>query len=425
MRTIFEAQVEPLLAAGFVITASLWLVLSVWVVIDRMRYDRGQRKLRIIHRSVSDPRLVELSYAERAAFLKQLLDRLPARTIYRMAGDDELPAWVREECARMALAVIGLPQMLRDATPHRGARRKWRRISALHVLLHARPSAIHALLRAALADPDADVASAAATVLQRIGDERAAQILIEGLRTSRLPASRIAARLERLTIPLDQLLRPVLADERPEMRYWAATLLRDHHDEDGLAAAIMPLVDDDDAPVRKAALMTLGAMVPLGVARVATRRLTDPAPFVRSAAVRALAQAGERTPDRARRKAIAASVCPLLADREWTVRAAAKDALVRLGPGVWREVAAELSSSDGFARNGAAEVLQNLGVLDWTLRGIASGAHPTDEAVDVLRRALHEGGVAMSRAAALRSKDEPIGGVDDLLKTLRLQGALS
>ena len=129
MRTIFEAQVEPLLAAGFVITAALWLVLSVWVVIDRMRYDRGQRKLRIIHRSVSDPRLVELSYAERAAFLKQLLDRLPARTIYRMAGDDELPAWVREECARMALAVIGLPQMLRDATPHRGARRKWRRIS--------------------------------------------------------------------------------------------------------------------------------------------------------------------------------------------------------------------------------------------------------------------------------------------------------
>ena len=92
----------------------------------------------------------------------------------------------RRGCARSARGwpstVIGLPQALRDATPHRGARRKWRRISALHVLLHARPTAIHALLRVALADADADVASAAATVLQRIGDRRAAEILIEGLR---------------------------------------------------------------------------------------------------------------------------------------------------------------------------------------------------------------------------------------------------
>src|SRR4029079_2023332 len=97
---------EPLLAAGFVITAALWLVLSVWVVIDRMRYDRGQRKLRIINRSVSDPRLVELSYAERAAFLKQLLDRLPARTIYRMAGGDELPALRPREWAARAPRVM-------------------------------------------------------------------------------------------------------------------------------------------------------------------------------------------------------------------------------------------------------------------------------------------------------------------------------
>jgi len=205
----------------------------------------------------------------------------------------------------------------------------------------------------------------------------------------------------------------------------AATLLRNHVDEGGLAAAIMPLVDDPDAPVRKAALLTLGAMLPQGVTRVATRRLSDPAPFVRSAAILALAQVGERSPDRARRRAIASSITPLLADREWGVRAAAKDALVRLGPGTWREVAAQLSSPDGFARNGAAEVLQNLGVLDWTLRGIASGAQPTDEAVDVLRRALREGGVVMSKAAALRSKDEPIPGVEQLLRTLQLEGAFA
>jgi HEAT repeat protein len=425
MRTFLEVQVEPLLAQGFVITTSLWLALSGWVVVDRMRYDRRERELKLIRRSLADARLAELSASERASVVRQMLDRVTTGVIYRMAGDDELPAWVREECARMSLEVLGLPRMLRDATPHRGARRKWRRISALHALAYARPNAIHALLRAALADADADVASAAATVLQRIGDRRAAEILIEGLRSARLPASRIAARLERFPIPLGELLRPLLMDARPEARYWAATMLRNHLDEDGLAAAIMPLVDDPDAPVRKAALLTLGSMLAEGASRVATRRLGDPAPFVRSAAIHALAQVGERSPDRARRQAIASSIVPALADREWTVRASAKDALVRLGPTTWREVAAQLSSSDGFARNGAAEVLQNLGVLDWTLRGIASGVRPTDEAVDVLRRALREGGVVMADAAALRSKAEPIQGVDELLRTLQLEGAAS
>ena len=88
-------------------------------------------------------------------------------------------------------------------------------------------------------------------------------------------------------------------------------------------------------------------------------------------------------------------------------------------------MAAQLSSNDAFARNGAAEVLQNLGVLDWTLRGIASGVRPTDEALDVLKRALREGGVAMADAAALRTKSEPIPDIHELLRSFDLQGAAS
>src|SRR5205085_10381706 len=99
-------------------------------------------------------------------------------------------------------------------------------------------------------------------------------------------------------------------------------------------------------------------MPPHAVARSSKRPHSDSAPYVPSAAIRALSHAGEQSPDRARRKAISSSTTPLLADREWTVRASAKDALVRLGPGTRREVAAQLSSADGFARNGAAEVLQ-------------------------------------------------------------------
>ena len=425
MDATLASRVEPLLGQGFAAVASLWLVMSSWVVVDRVRHDRRHDRLRSIQRAMSDPTLAALPALERAAAVREMLTHLPTSVAYRMTGDTELAPWVREACGRYALELIGLGRMLRDAEPHKGAQRKWRRISALHALVYARPDSIHALLRAALADADADVASAAASVLLRIGDARAAEILIGGLRSARLPASRIAARLARFTIPIDHLLRPLLTSPRAEARYWAVTLLRDQHDHSGLSAEIVPLTDDADAPVRKAALLTLAAMQSPETGRLASWRLTDPVPYVRSAAISALAQTGERTPDRARRQAIAAGIAAALADRDWSVRSAAKDALARLGPSTWRAVAAQLSSKDAFARNGAAEVLQNLGVLDWTLRGIASGVRPTDEALDVLKRALREGGVAMADAAALRSKTEPIPDIHTLLQSLELQGAAS
>jgi HEAT repeat protein len=425
MDATLASRVEPLLGQGFAAVASLWLAMSSWVVVDRIRHDRRHDRLQSMHRALSDPTLAALPPLERAAAVRDMLTRLPTSVAYRMTGDTELAPWVREACGRHALEVIGLERMLHDATPHRGPKAKWRRISALHALVYARPDSIHALLRLALADADADVASAAASVLLRIGDARAAEILIGGLRSARLPASRIAARLERFTIPIDDLLRPLLTSPRAEARYWAVTLLRNQHDHSGLAAEIVPLTDDADGPVRKAALLTLAAMQSPETGRLASWRLTDPVPYVRSAAISALAQTGERTPDRARRQAIAAGIAAALADRDWSVRSAAKDALARLGPATWRAVAAQLSSNDAFARNGAAEVLQNLGVLDWTLRGIASGVRPTDEALDVLKRALREGGVAMADAAMLRSKTEPIPDVQALLQSLELQGAAS
>ena len=55
----------------------------------------------------------------------------------------------------------------------------------------------------------------------------------------------------------------------------------------------------------------------------------------------------------------------------------------------------------------------------------ASGVRPSDEAVDVLKRALREGGVVMADAAMLRSKAEPIPDINRLLKSLDLQGAAS
>ena len=424
MDATLAARVEPLLVPGFAAVATLWAGFSAWVVADRVRYDRNRRRLSAIERALADPSLAALPPIKRTAAVRDMLERLPRLDVYRMTGNADLPTWVREACGRYALDHVGLDRMLQDATPHRGARRKWRRISALNALVYARPDSIHALLRVALADADADVASAAASVLQRLGDRRAAEILIGGLRSSRLPASRIAARLQRFAIPFDDLLESLLTSPRPEARYWGVTLLRDHHGY-SKPDSIVPLVDDPDATVRKAALLTLAAMQAPDAARLATWRLIDPAPFVRSAAIHALAQVGERSPDRGRRSALASTLAPALADRDWSVRTAAKDALARLGPATWRAVAAQLSSEDRFARNGAAEVLQNLGVLDWTLRGIASGVRPSAEAVDVLKRALREGGMPMAEAARLRTKSEAIPPIDELLSSLELEEAAS
>jgi HEAT repeat protein len=69
---------------------------------------------------------------------------------------------------------------------------------------------------------------------------------------------------------------------------------------------------------------------------------------------------------------------PLLADREWLVRSAAKQSLEAMGREIAPLVLEMLSHEDAFARNGAAEVLQNLGMFDALVAGHASGAADVD-----------------------------------------------
>ncbi len=192
MDATLALRVEPLLVPGFAAVATLWTGFSGWVVADRVRFDRNRRRLVAMERALGDPSLAALQPLARAAAVRDMLGRLPALDVYRMTGNADLPPWVREVCGAYALEHVGLDRMLRDAKSHRGARRKWRRISALNALVYARPDSIHALLRVALADADADVASAAASVLLRLGDRRAA-IREAGSRDERRPPIRISA----------------------------------------------------------------------------------------------------------------------------------------------------------------------------------------------------------------------------------------
>jgi len=96
---------------------------------------------------------------------------------------------------------------------------------------------------------------------------------------------------------------------------------------------------------------------------------------------------GERSRDRA------------CASRSSLVRAAAKDALRELGIAVAGVLIPMLEDEDAFARNGAAEVLQDVGFVD------GLGRHGTEG--DLLERILTAGGEGMREAARRRAADRP------------------
>jgi hypothetical protein len=111
-------------------------------------------------------------------------------------------------------------------------------------------------------------------------------------------------------------------------------------------------------------------------------------------------------------------IMPLLADPIFEVRLATKETLVALGRDVWPEVAAGLESSDRFARNGCAEVLQNLGVIDSVIEELARHRAPSAEVVRVLERVFEEGGPAMVDAAVARSRPQLVSSASELLARL-------
>jgi hypothetical protein len=141
---------------------------------------------------------------------------------------------------------------------------------------------------------------------------------------------------------------------------------------------------DDDPSVRKAAVESLGVVGGPGAAATALRLLEDPVFYVRAHAARALGDL--------ERVDLAPRVLPLLADAEWWVRTAAKDALQAMGPAVAPAVAGFLEHPDRFARNGASEVLQNLGVLD-AIAGRAARGDATAEDRALLEKAAAAGGI--------------------------------
>lgn len=375
--------------SGYVLALSgiflLWLGVSGYVIVTRALFDVADLSFHT-GRRVLERRLARLGSPEAA------LAGLPRRTLAGIAADASTSPPLARVAARRLLESRS-ERVIRRAQAHRNEAQKWRRIASLRILSVAGWSDATSLLRSALADADPDVAGAAVSILGLGGTRAHAELLIDALRRNVFARSRIAAQLDTFSVPILDVLLPLLDDLDPAVRQWGATLVA-RYDDPVVGLELAALVVDDDPQVRAAALkgMARGGS-PLATPAAMTA-LEDPVWFVRVHAARALGRLGH--PE------LATDVVALLGDPHWWVRTAAKDALEAMGSEATPALVTALRNDDEFVRNSAAEVLQNTGVVDELVATLAEA--PDDElAARAVQSVFAAGGPAISEAAVQRS----------------------
>lgn len=306
----------------------------------------------------------------------------------------------------------GLEGLVADASQHRSAREKWRRAASLRVLFRMNHREALPLLARAGGEPDSEIAALAFALLGSSSDPKAMDILFDGLRGQRHRASRIAIHIEQSPQAIAGRLKALLDDADPSLRLWGATLLARYPDED-VEGDLARLTSDADPRVRKAAIQTLGKTGDELAAERGVALLTDPYPYVRAHAARTLGELG--------RSDLADQVTLLLGDADWWVRLAARESLEMMGSDVWPVLMRSLNHADRFVRNGAAEVFQNVGVLDSLIVMEAASDNPGRSKLDMLRRIAAAGGGRFTDSLVERAG--PIVGprIRNLLATIGLE----
>ena len=378
-----------------VIALALYLVSGAVVVMSRIRYERRRRLLARVEEAVSE-RGPDGLVARRPGTADPFMG-VSSGSARRFAFEARVPRAVNEMVAHFIVATIGSDRLARTASGQGRRVSRWKRIAALRVLaLGASPDALPAL-DAALRDADTEIVAAAAAALGSMSDPSAGVLLVRALERGYYSASRLATFLERFPLLMPESLRPLINGATPTVRYWGAVLCRRYRGLPWIEEEVFRLAGDEAPVVRKAALQSLAVLRGHYAALAASRALSDATWFVRAHAARALGELGVHEK--------AGDVTMLLADREWWVRQAAKDALAQMGEGAQAAVVACLSHPDRFARNSAAEILQDTGAFERLLTEAVLGSGRPDGA-PILRRACAAGGPRLVRAVVDRLPEE-------------------
>jgi HEAT repeat protein len=363
----------------------LWVGVSAYVIVTRALFDLAGLSFHTARR-VLDRRLA------RGVPPDQALARLPRRTLAGIAADASTPLPIAQAAAWRLLAGRR-GRIVNQARSHRSDTDKWRRLSALRILSLGDSKIAKPALARALNDRDLDVVGGAVTILGARSDRDSATMLVRALCEGRYSRSRVAAQLDAFPLPIGDLLRPLLESPDPAIRQWGATLLA-RYPEPQIELELATLIVDDDPQVRAAVLKSLSRTKSRFAAPAALTALEDPVWFVRVHAARALGRLGDAD--------VAPEIVSLLADPKWWVRTAAKESLQELGSDAAPAVMQSLRSADAFVRDGAAEVLQNIGVVDELVKRLEQS--PRDElALRTLRAIFQSGGTAIAGAAVNRA----------------------
>ncbi len=362
----------------------IWAAITAYLlVVERNRRAARANTARAVA-ALEAPDLLRLPLVERLARTRPLLGAVSRDMLMHAAADRATEPETFAVLAAYLSEPAGHRSLLQDAASHQGTREKWRRTTALRILFRQNHPDVMRLLVQASDDRDSDLAGVAFALLGQSADPHAIDVLIDALRGKKHPASRVAVHLEQSALLTADRLKPLLADADAVVRLWGATLLARYPEPD-VEYALAPLCEDADPRVRKAAIRSLGSVGDVLATDCADRLLRDQVPYVRAHAARALGHLGQVD--------LADKIVALLGDRDWWVRKAAKDALETLGTETWPVVMRNLNHKDRFVRNGSAEVLQNLGILDSLIVMEAASDNPAEAKIAMLRRIASAGGV--------------------------------
>jgi HEAT repeat protein len=393
--------------------AFAWVALSLYVLTIERRRSKARATLGSATAALALDDLRGLPVDARVAHVRPVLAGASREMVMHAAAAGGTPDAAFEVLTAYLVERWGLDALTRDARTHRTTRDKWRRMAALQILVRSGDPGSMALVARAVDDGDTDVASVALSLLGGSVDPEAVRILFGALRRQHHPASRVAVQLDRSPQDLAPELRSMLTEADPVIRLWAATLLGRYLGVEGLEQDLAALADDADPRVRKAAVQSLGSVGDELAVAIALRLLVDPVPFVRATAARTIGKLD--------RLDLAEEIVLLLGDENWWVRFAAKECLEAMGTEVWPVLARSLEHPDRFVRNGAAEVFQNLGLLDSFIVMEAASDNPADAKIDMLRRIVLAGGLRLTDSLIERTSAVMGSRVRHLLATIGLQ----
>lgn len=341
---------EPVIWWAFGISAALYLGSAALVLSAQAGEDRRRRALEPAEAALRGH--IDEAGRPSSGALRLAVSRLvrvrPTR-LWRLAANGTLPPAEQRAIAEALLSRVGSDAIIQAATSDR---RLWRRVAALRALALSRRTEAWRCLAEALDDEDPDLRLATVALLGGLPERRAAEMLAQGLADGIAPHSRLATALDEFPLDVGELVVPLLSHADRQVRYWGTRLIRRYRAIPGVPARLTALADGPDKLIRRAALETIGACGYAECEPVVRARLADPVPYVRAHAARALGAFPSHE--------AAVAVTRLLADREWIVRFAARQALEAMGTTAKPALTAMLDDPDRFAREGAADVLESL-----------------------------------------------------------------